>query len=554
MPVAPGYLRNQGLPQTTGQRGLPSVQINDYIGQAISQGAQVTQAIGGQLLEAQQASEVSTATVNAQIKLHQAETDASSKESTRANTEFLADKKTIYDNASSLITSKRGRAEFDKTWNVLSTKSQLAIQSAGTKRHIQKLESTLYNNIDNLARGLDVDGKTRIDHNIATSTAESLIAAAVKTKVLDAPKAAKLFLKLRGTFAKSGLNSLIRKSKLEDLQDLSIQMAADNFASDSHEAEMWSVLDDTERLAMQTKVNAAYERHVNILEKREVQTVSGVKRNQAAEFGGHMQNIISSRRSIEGTDSVEAPTKMQLLNDLQKNKISFQQYQKLETALENRDPIGNTDTAVAGFIKEIREAGSKNEIIATIKKMEKAIGRNGTISFEDFEKLEKRALGAVPNTPGEQRKTLYSKAITKVLGSVDFLDTILPGAKQRAGAVILDFEGRLADGEDPQKAFEAALDAFNTRQKVNLRSIPRPQYGSKEPLSEWSLEDVEDSIALTKSRFSGSPNTLATQLLSLNALRSYIKQQIKIKADAASADQSAPTTKDNLESARDGTK
>ena len=244
MPVAPGYLRNQGLPQTTGQRGLPSVQINDYIGQAISQGAQVTQAIGGQLLEAQQASEVSTATVNAQIKLHQAETDASSKESTRANTEFLADKKTIYDNASSLITSKRGRAEFDKTWNVLSTKSQLAIQSAGTKRHIQKLESTLYNNIDNLARGLDVDGKTRIDHNIATSTAESLIAAAVKTKVLDAPKAAKLFLKLRGTFAKSGLNSLIRKSKLEDLQDLSIQMAADNFASDSHEAEMWSVLDD----------------------------------------------------------------------------------------------------------------------------------------------------------------------------------------------------------------------------------------------------------------------------------------------------------------------
>ena len=274
MPVAPGYLRNQGLPQTTGQRGLPSVQINDYIGQAISQGAQVTQAIGGQLLEAQQASEVSTATVNAQIKLHQAETDASSKESTRANTEFLADKKTIYDNASSLITSKRGRAEFDKTWNVLSTKSQLAIQSAGTKRHIQKLESTLYNNIDNL------------------------IAAAVKTKVLDAPKAAKLFLKLRGTFAKSGLNSLIRKSKLEDLQDLSIQMAADNFASGSHEAEMWSVLDDTERLAMQTKVNAAYERHVNILEKREVQTVSGVKRNQAAEFGGHMQNIISSRSCL----------------------------------------------------------------------------------------------------------------------------------------------------------------------------------------------------------------------------------------------------------------
>ena len=553
MPVAPGYLRNQGLPQTTGQRGLPSVQINDYIGQAISQGAQVTQAIGGQLLEAQQASEVSTATVNAQIKLHKAETDASSKESTRANTEFLADKKTIYDNASSLITSKRGRAEFDKTWNVLSTKSQLAIQSAGTKRHIQKLESTLYNNIDNLARGLDVDGKTRIDHNIATSTAESLIAAAVKTKVLDAPKAAKLFLKLRGTFAKSGLNSLIRKSKLEDLQDLSIKMAADNFASDSHEAEMWSVLDDTERLAMQTKVNAAYESHVNILEKREVQTVSGVKRNQAAEFGGHMKNIISARRSTEGTDSVEAPTKMQLLNDLQKNKISFQQYQKLETALENRDPIGNTDDAVSGFLKNIREAGSKKEIAVIIQKMEESIGSSGTITFDDFEKLEKRAQSAVPNTPGEKRKTLYSAALAKVVGSLDFLDKVIPGAKQRAGDVVLDFENRLADGEDPRQAYLEAVAAFNTRQKIILNSIPRPQFGPDKNLSEWSLEDVEDAISLTKDNFSGSPYTLNSQLSFLNSVKGYIEQQIKIKADAASADQSAPTTKDALEKARKGT-
>ena len=116
-----------------------------------------------------------------------------------------------------------------------------------------------------------------------------------------------------------------------------------------------------------------------------------------------------------------------MLNDLQKNKISFQQYQKLETALENRDPIGNTDDAVSGFLKNIREAGSKKEIAAIIEKMEGSIGSSGTITFDDFEKLEKRAQSAVPNTPGEKRKTLYSAALSKVVGSLDFLDKVIPG-------------------------------------------------------------------------------------------------------------------------------
>ena len=77
MAIVPGYLRQIGLPQTTKERGLPSVQINDYIGQAVSKGSDLISSIGSQITQIQADSDVSQAKVNATLKLNQLETQMS---------------------------------------------------------------------------------------------------------------------------------------------------------------------------------------------------------------------------------------------------------------------------------------------------------------------------------------------------------------------------------------------------------------------------------------------------------------------------------------------
>lgn len=549
MPVAPGYLRQSGLPKTTGVRSLPNVQISDSINQAITQGSQVGAAIGGKLLEAQAESEVSTATTNAQLKLSQLETKLSTMDGLAANEAFAGEKERIYNEASSIITSKKGRQTFNKAWNVVSTKSQISVQAAGTKRKYQQLEGNLLSNLDNLRRGLGPKGKNPIERSLADTTGRAMIDRAVKSNVITAPQGEKLYLKLRGGLAKSGLNEIIRESKLEDLDALADSMSADSFVSKDTKR-MWDDLDDTEKLAMQSKVRTAYERHVNTLEKREVQGVAKIKRSQAVSFSGSMKKIIASRRLTVGQSGLPAPTKSELLDDLAAGRINEVQYGKLEAALDNRDPVGNTDDAVKGFIGKIRDAQDADEIKDVIVEMEDAIGPSGSITFDDFEKLERRALAAKPNTPGERRITAYSKALDKVLASTDFLDKILPGSKARVGFVQLDFEARIADGQDPEEAFTAAIESFNTRQRVILNSIPRPEFGHSKPLSEWQIEHVEESLATTKYKLKGSPNTLATQLLILNSIRAYIEQRDAGMAAGAANGGTGATNKEKLDKLR----
>jgi hypothetical protein len=145
-------------------------------------------------------------------------------------------------------------------------------------------------------------------------------------------------------------------------------------------------------------------------------------------------------------------------------------------------------------------------------------------------------LAAIGNSPETKRANSYSKALTKVLASTDFLDKVLPGAKDRAAFVQIDFEARIADGEDPAVAFTEALEAFRTRGTVKLNSIPRPQFGPAKRLNEWTLEEVEEARTETITKFRGKANTLATQMLILNSISSYLGAHKKAVEEASEKD------------------
>ena len=549
MAVIPGYMRQSGLPETTGVRGLPSVKIDDSIGRSLSQAGQVGQEIGGQLLQAQAESEVSVATVNAQLKLANVERELSTMDGLAASEAYAGRRQEIYESASAGITSKKGRAAFDKTYNLLSTKSLISIQSDGAKRKIQQLGGVVVQSLDNLRRGLGPKGINPMERSLADTTGRDIIDRAVKSNVISAVKGEKMYRKFKSGLAKSGLNEIIRTSPLEDLDKLADNMALDAFPPKSEIGKLWESLDDTDKLSMQAKVRSSYERHVNTAEKNDRNDVARLKRNQTVTFAGHIKKIIGSRRSVPGEAPVEAPTMTQLLTDLANKKISSDQFDKLESRLNNEDPVGNTQEAVKGFIKAIREATNAADIESVITEMENSLGANGRISFKDFQTLEARARAAKPGTAGERIKTSYSKALQRIVGSLDMWDKMLPGAKERASMVLLDFEGRLATpGMNPHEAFLNAIDAFKTRESVSLNSIPRPQFGPRDKkLSEWTPEHVESAIAETKSKFKGTPAVLGTQMMILNTLRTYIEQR---DAATKSGDDTGKTNKEQLDDLR----
>ena len=96
MAVIPTFQRQQGLPRSTGMTGLPAVKIDDHIGNALGNHSQTATAIGGKLVEAQAVSEVSTATVSAQLKLAELETKLSKQDGILAGQTFCGVKLKLF--------------------------------------------------------------------------------------------------------------------------------------------------------------------------------------------------------------------------------------------------------------------------------------------------------------------------------------------------------------------------------------------------------------------------------------------------------------------------
>lgn len=523
MALIPRLQRQQGLPTSTGMRPLPAVQLSDDLAQAGANLSNATLKIGDEMMRAQQADEINTATVNSQLKLAQLEAEVSTMDGPQAMARYAAEAQNIYNEAAGVVSHPRAKEQFDRDWGALQAQSQIKVQAAATTRKKQQANGNLTMSLDALSRGLDPAGNS-VDRIMAEGTAKRLIDAAVQAGVITPKDGASRLIKFRSGQAKSGLNQLIRQTDgTDDLENLHDDMATDGFDPKSDVAKMWAQLDDTERLAMQSKVRTKHERRLNIAEKREKDSEAQRKRNENREFASWKKKIVAARS--DETGNTPMPTADELLTALANGRINADQYEKLDAARLN--PAAQTsDTKVKlDFYRRIYNAKNKAEIEEIIDDSYTAVTKDRTITPSDQQLLEQRAMARVSRTPEERKKERYTKALDKVLKSTDFLDEILPGAKERAAFVMLDFQARLEDGEDPAAAFADALEDFNTRGNVELNSIPRPQFGPNKPMGEWTIEEADEAMDETESRFRGKPDRLALQILILNSLRSYLKSR-----------------------------
>jgi len=547
MAVIPRLQRQQGLPTSTGMRSLPGVQLSNDLAEAGANLSNATLKIGDEMMRAQQADEINTATVNSQLKLAALETEVSTMDGPQAMAYYTTQAQNIYAENSAIITHPRAREKFDRDWGTLSVQSQIKVQSAATTRKKDQAAGNLTMSLDALSKGIDPSGSS-VGRIMAEGTAQRLIDEAVNAGVITAKDGATRILKFRGDQAKSGLNQVIRQTDgTTDLEALHDDMATDSFDPNSDIGKMWAQLDDTERLAMQSKVRTKHERRLNIAEKREKDSEAQRKRSENREFAKFKKRIIQSRQDETGNTPI--PTLDEIVTALGENRISADQYANLEAAIKNPAATTDNTNVKLDFYRRIYAAKNKKEIDAIIEDSYTAVTQDRSITPETQQILEQRALARVSRTPEERRKERYTKALDKVLKSTDFLDQILPGAKERAAFVMLDFQTRLEDGEDPATAFADALEDFNTRGAVELNSIPTPEFGPNKPLREWSIQDVEKAQERTEMEFRGKPDRLALQILILNSLAAYLKST---QEAGGSAEKTQKELEEDAKRLRDG--
>ena len=539
MAELPTFISTARAPSTTGVGSLDYVPTQNFMGKQLQQLGGMGQKIADNIFQVENEQALSHSTLNAKIKLNGLRTELSKMKEPRQALDISESRiQKIYAESSEGL-SDVALDSFNKTFNMLRAETSINIQKDYVNSVTDKAKANLrvglsyYSKMFNSKAG-------KLENQPAYQNATNDINSLVKSGFLSVEEGTKKLLDWKEKFVKTGIDQLIRETHTDDLDDLVGYMSSNSFprkkvgenGRDINEAirSFWGQLDDTEKLKLQKEVVTMHESQLNIIDKSKNRLIAATKRNQATETA-KLKKLIIQQKQPDAI--VEDVTESVLLEKLEENKISYKQYFDLSADLIDKDPVADDYDAVRGLLSKIRIAETPNDLRDIIAEAENMLGSKGQLTFKTFQAIEEKAKAAMSNAPSEKRKAQYSKALNRIVSSADWLDKILPGAKDRAALIVLDFEARIngENPEDPADAFRNALDAFRTRGRVELNAIPKPQFGPTDesgegmkPLGEWTLNDVLISKVQTRSKFRGKPSVLATQMIILNALQQYVRQ------------------------------
>lgn len=217
------------------------------------------------------------------------------------------------------------------------------------------------------------------------------------------------------------------------------------------------------------------------------------------------------------------PSLLQILDAFAANDLSPNGFEKIRELLQSSgDPIIVDKVLVGEFYKEIRNAESEAQLVEIEDRAYNLL--NKKFDLESVEKIRQRINEAKSNTPQARQAKIFGNLLDTVAQAGGILDSILPGAKEKAAVIEAQFEADIADGVSVTEAFRSAVDALQKGQRANLRSLAPPRLGaaSGKPLDQWTIEDVRQSREVTKAQFSGKTSSLALELFKLRVLENYV--------------------------------
>tara|TARA_Y100001973_G_C5200032_1_gene336927 strand:- start:1090 stop:2826 length:1737 start_codon:yes stop_codon:yes gene_type:complete len=241
-----------------------------------------------------------------------------------------------------------------------------------------------------------------------------------------------------------------------------------------------------------------------------------------------------------GEKGVTLPTAALVTEAFARLELSREGHARVLDALEKRfDPIVVNKGLARDMIQDIYKATTQADLDEIKKRAVDALKKD--FDIETLRDIENRIDARKNNTREYRQNKSFESVIESWTKTEGILDSILPGAKQRGQVVLDQFRSDVADGIPPLEAFKLAVNSF--RAKPTLQQLPQPRYGPNRPVTEWGLEDVEEAIAETKTKFKGTSRGLASQMITLFLVKRYLESRgaVSNQTDGAINDVAQPT-------------
>jgi hypothetical protein len=312
MAVIPTYTRQSSIPGTTGVPAPPVVPIDNQAVKAGFDFFQQVGKVGDNLFEAQASSELTSATTNAQLKLHELETDLNAKPGIDALSGFSGRSVEIYKDITKTMHPKI-RVAFDKKWGLLSGKSQISVRSTATKRAYSEMAGDLHTNLDALVDGFGPSGD-KITWSLAITTGVDAIKLAVSKHIITSEAGAKLKLKFVQDVAENGVTGWINDQTVGTMVSAFRQMDEGKF-TDSNIGMLWSGLDEKRKATLTGRAITNISRSLKLGDDAERRKDNNLKISAQ----GQMVNFYREKTDEKPEDALAR--RRGIIDDLAKNKM-----------------------------------------------------------------------------------------------------------------------------------------------------------------------------------------------------------------------------------------
>tara|TARA_R100000995_G_C3478434_1_gene122404 strand:+ start:169 stop:1932 length:1764 start_codon:yes stop_codon:yes gene_type:complete len=267
------------------------------------------------------------------------------------------------------------------------------------------------------------------------------------------------------------------------------------------------------------------------------------KKKQTDNFISVLTRIGKAYSKPDDQDAQTAkPTLTELMQLRATQEITDSQYNNSVTALNQQFAIVTDKRYFSKLHEDIRNASSKAEIEDIVNKAYAALDPNAKrkLRFEDVERLLNLGQQYAEKTPRAMQIKKYGALLDQLTKADGIMDKILAGSSDRAAIVTFQFDAAVSETDvAPVDAFRQAISQFKINGEANLNAIPKlafppldeNQRPIDKPLKDYTIQDIQESRALTLRKWKDRPSSLGAELYKLRVLQDYITATSELTAE-----------------------
>jgi len=520
MAKIPTYIRQQKIPSTTGMVGLPNLKIDDHIGNALTFAGKIADTKSTNLINAQAATEVATASSTAMIGMSKLETDLAQHPGIVASGMFDKGAKEVFDKSMALLATKKGQAAFAAKFPMLAATSKIKVNTAATARSNSQIDGNLTNTIDNALNDIGVK-TTPYERMIELSLIEVHIESAVTAGAITFKEGAARLRKYKERAAKNGILSWINTPG-QNLMRTIDEMEEEKFtgANAALLQKDWNNLLESEKLKLRGQASTLHSSQMQVKAGLQAAEEKAIKEKQKINAANIISKIARSKltpkelskEAGKGVDLVSDPTPgavptiVELQVMMNERKISTSDHNIIlkmlgpdnaETSPVDLNNLQELIREVPNLPEEKQEAAFK-----TIENIKKSLILNNRLKNTHVNMInsliEKVTDKAYKSSDAYRYRNDLQIALFGRKNELAFNINDDPSKKERFQTALREYDALVEEGVAPKEAYNRMLKRAMPGRDLSYM-LPPKYNPSGDELSEWTLagKQAESSMFAT---------------------------------------------------------